>query len=154
IGSLAANLTIEGAALASGVIATGSALQAYAVATLVRRHLGVPRRFETVREVLFFVGLAAGGAIIAPTVALLPLATIYPLAAPGLGWNGWTGWRGDACGFLIFTPLILSWCAPGTVRWTLHKAFEAIAFGGLLLLAGEIVFTAGTFVMMPFVVWA
>jgi PAS domain S-box-containing protein len=157
IGSLAANLTVEGALLASVVIATGSTLQAFAVATLVRQQLGVPRRFERVREVLIFVGLAAGGAIIAPAVALLPLATVYPLAARDLAWNWWTWWQGDACGMLIFTPLILSWSAPGTVAWTLRRALEAVAFGLLLLLGTEFVFSAGfgrSFVLLPFIVWA
>jgi signal transduction histidine kinase len=157
LGSLAANLTIEGALLASFVIATGSALQAFAVATLVRGQLGVPRRFERVREVLKFVGLCAGGAIIAPTVALLPLATIYPLAASDLAWNWWTWWQGDASGMLIFAPLILSWSVPGTVSWTLRKAAEAVGFAALLLIASDIVFTGDfgrTFVLVPFVVWA
>jgi len=157
IGSFAANLTIEGALLASLIIATGSALQAFAVATLVRRQLGVPRRFERVQEVLRFVGLTVGGAIIAPTVALLPLATIYPLAGADLVSNWWTWWQGDACGMLIFTPLILSWSAPGTVSWTPRRGLEAIAFALLLVTATEIVFSAGfgrSFVLLPFIVWA
>jgi len=157
IGSFAANLSIEGALLASLVIATGSGLQAFAVATLVRRLLGVPRRFERVQEVLRFVGLTVGGAIIAPTVALLPLATIYPLAAADLVSNWWTWWQGDACGMLIFTPLILSWSAPGTVSWTPRRMLEAVAFTALLLVTTEIVFSAGfgrSFVLLPFIVWA
>jgi signal transduction histidine kinase len=157
IGSLAANLTIEGSLLASLVIATGSTLQAFAVATLVRRQLGVPRRFERVQEVLRFVGLAVGGAVIAPTVALLPLATIYPMATADLASNWWTWWQGDACGMLIFTPLILSWSAPGTVSWTRRRVAEALTFAALLFVAGSIVFTAGfgrTFVVMPFIMWA
>jgi signal transduction histidine kinase len=157
IGSLAANLTVEGRVVAPLVIATGSALQAFAVASLVRGQLGVPRRFERVREVLQFVGLVAGGAIIAPTVALLPLATIYPLAAGELAGNWWTWWQGDASGMLIFTPLILSWSAPGTVDWTPRRAAEAAFFAALLLLVGDIVFTGDlgrTFVLVPLVVWA
>ena len=156
IGSFAANLTVEGAVLASAIIATGSSLQAFAIATLVRRHLGVPRRFLRVGAVLSFVGLAAGGAVIAPTVALLPLATIYPMQVPDLASNWWTWWQGDACGMLIFTPLIVSWTEPG-IRWPARKVTEGVIFAVLLLLAGEIVFTAGfgrTFVMMPFIVWA
>ncbi|HYR37270.1 MAG TPA: MASE1 domain-containing protein [Burkholderiales bacterium] len=156
IGSFAANLMVEGAPLPAAVIAAGSSLQAYAVATLVRRHLGVPRRFTLVRDVLVFVGLAAGGAIIAPTVALVPLATIYPLKVPDIATNWWTWWEGDACGMLIFTPLILSWTAPG-IAWTRRRIVEALVFAVLLLAAGEIVFSGGfgrTFVMVPFIVWA
>src|SRR5882762_11494231 len=90
IGSFAANLMVEGAPLVAAAFATGSSLQAFAVATLVRRHLGVPRRFARVRDVLVFVGLVAGGAVIAPTVALVPLAAIYPLQVPDLATNWWT----------------------------------------------------------------
>jgi signal transduction histidine kinase len=156
IGSFAANLTVEGNLLVSAVIAAGSALQAFAVATLVRRHLGVPKRFERVREVLAFVGLAAGGAIIAPTVALLPLAAIYPLNAADLAWNWWTWWQGDASGMLIFAPLILSWTTRG-IAWTPRLALEAAGFLVLLFAAGEMVFSADfgrSFVLLPFVVWA
>jgi len=142
IGSFAANLTIEGAVLASAVIATGSTLQTVVVAALIRRELGVPRRFTQVREVLSFVGIAAAGAIIAPTVALLPLAILFPLPASELASNWWTWWQGDACGMLIFAPLVLSWSAPGIV-WRPRKVFEAVVFALLLLAAGEVVFTAG-----------
>jgi PAS domain S-box-containing protein len=156
LGSFAANLTVEGALLASTVIATGSSLQAFAIATLVRRHLGVPRRFVRVHEVLIFVGLVACGAIIAPSVALLPLATIYPLQVSDLVSNWWTWWQGDACGMLIFTPLVLSWTVPG-IAWPRQKRVEAVIFAALLFAAGEIVFSGGfgrTFVMVPFIVWA
>ncbi|HEX9432141.1 MAG TPA: MASE1 domain-containing protein [Burkholderiales bacterium] len=156
IGSFAANLTVEGAVLASAVIATGSSLQAFVVASLIRRTLGVPRRFAQVREVLIFVGIAAAGAVIAPSVALLPLATIFPLPRSDLAWNWWTWWQGDACGMLIFAPLLLSWSAPG-ITWRRRKIFEAAVFALLLIAAGEVVFTAGfgrTFVIVPFVIWA
>jgi signal transduction histidine kinase len=157
VGSAAANLSIEGALLPSLVIATGSSLQAFAIATLVRRQIGVPKRFERVQEVLRFVGLAVAGAIIAPTVALLPLAAVYPLPASQLAENWWTWWQGDACGMLIFTPLILSWSLAGTVRWTWRRALEAALFVTLLVATGAVVFTTGfgrTFVLLPFIIWA
>ena len=156
LGSFAANLTIEGDLLAAAVIATGSSLQAYAIATLIARHVGVPRRFARVREVVVFVSLIALGAIIAPTMALLPLAAIHPLPVRDLAANWWTWWQGDACGMLIFTPLILSWSVRG-IAWSPRRVLEAIAFTALLLAAGYVVFTGAagrTFVMVPFVVWA
>jgi PAS domain S-box-containing protein len=156
IGSFAANLTIEGAWLAAAVIATGSSLQAYAIATLMRRQMGVPRRFERVRDVAIFVGVVVSGAVIAPTLALLPLATLYPLPAMELVANWWTWWQGDACGMLLITPLVLTWSAPG-MTWTREKLLELIAFAALLLAAGDFVFTGSvgrTFVMVPFIVWA
>jgi PAS domain S-box-containing protein len=156
LASFAANVTVEGSVLASGVIATGSSLQVYAISTLVRRALGVPRQFTRVREVLVFVGLAASGAVIAPTVALLPLSVIYPLPAGDLASNWWTWWQGDMCGMLIFTPLVLSWTERG-ISWTGPRLLEAVVFSVLLLAAGDIVFTVGfgrTFVLVPFIVWA
>ncbi|MBW8906689.1 MAG: MASE1 domain-containing protein [Betaproteobacteria bacterium] len=155
-GSFAANLTIEGDVLAAAIIASGSSLQAYAIATLIMRHVGVPRRFLRVRETMGFVSIIAVGAVIAPTLALLPLAAVHPLPVAELGANWWTWWQGDACGMLIFTPLILSWSAPG-IAWTGRKVLEAMVFAALLLAAGYVVFTGGagrTFVMVPFVVWA
>ncbi len=156
LGSFAANVTIEGAMLASVVIATGSSLQAYVIVTLLRRRLGVLRRFERIQDVAIFVGLVVGGAVIAPTLALLPLATLYPLPAWDLASNWWTWWQGDACGMLLVTPLVLTWSVPG-MTWTREKVLEALAFAVLLLVAGDLVFTGSagrTFVMTPFVVWA
>src|SRR5258708_256097 len=156
IGSFAANLTVEGAVLASAVIATRSSLQAFFVASLIRRTLGVPRRFAQVREVLIFVGIAAAGAVIAPSVALLPLATIFPLPRSDLAWNWWTWWQGDACGMLIFAPLLLSWSAPG-ITWRRRKIFEAAAFWLLSNAAGEEGVSPGfgrTLVRVPFCLWS
>jgi len=156
LGSFAANLTIEGALLASAIIATGSSAQSFAVATMVRRYLGVPRNFVRAREVLLFVGLVAAGATLAPTAALLPLAAIYPLPGAELAANWWTWWQGDACGMLVFAPLVLSWTAPG-IAWSPRKALEAAAFTVALLVACQLVFGADlgrTFVLMPFIVWA
>ena len=156
LGSFAANAAIEGDFLAAAVIATGSALELYAVATLIGRRLGVPRRFERVRDVVTFVGLAAAGAIIAPTMALPPLAAVHPLLPGDLAANWWTWWQGDTTGMLVFTPLVLSWAARG-IAWTRPRILELVLFAALLLIAGEIVFTGSagrTFVMVPFVVWA
>jgi PAS domain S-box-containing protein len=156
LGSFAANITVGGSLLAAAVIATGSSLQAYAIAELVRRHVGVPRRFERVQQVASFVGLVVCGAVIAPTVALLPLATIYPLPAADLAVNWWTWWQGDACGMLAFAPLVLSWTVPG-IAWSRLRVLEAVLFALLLLVAGQVVFGEGygrTFVLIPFVIWA
>ena len=155
LGSFAANYAVQGSLLAPLVIASASSLQVYAIATLIERHLGVPRRFERVRQVGGFVGIVVCGAAIAPTVALLPLTLIHPLGAD-LAVNWWTWWQGDACGMLILAPLILTWSVPG-IRWTAKKAMEGALFAALLVLAGDVVFSTGlarTFVFMPFIIWA
>ena len=154
-GSLLANLTIDGAVLTSAIIAGGSSLQAVAMAALVRRHIGVPYHFENIDQVVRFFLLAALGSTIAPTLALLGLSTLHPMALETVLSNWSTWWQGDACGVLIFTPLILSWV--GKPRWKPRLLAEAAAFGVLLLGATQIVFHgsgARSFLVVPFIVWA
>jgi signal transduction histidine kinase len=154
--SFAANLTIDAAVAASAIIATGSTLQALVIAALVRRHLGVPHRFETVRQVMRFVAIAALGSTIAPTVALLPLALFYRIPFAELAGNWATWWQGDACGVLIFAPLVLGWFAPRTLAWTPPKLLEAALFA-VLLIGASVSLLAGvshTFLIVPFIVWA
>ena len=156
LGSFAANVTVEGDVLAAALIATGSTLQVHVIATLIARKVGVPRRFERVQQVAGFVALVAVGAVIAPSVALLPLAVVHPLPGAELATNWWTWWQGDACGMLILTPLILSWTVPG-VPWPRDKIVEGIVLAVLLAAAGLVVFSGGlgrTFVLMPFILWA
>ena len=157
IGSFVANVTIDAAFVASTIIATGSTLQTFVIAALVRKHIGVPQRFETVDQVVRFVLLVALGSTIAPTFALVPLAAYYgmPLAELAGNWSTW--WQGDACGILVFTPLILSWFTRSSVAWTPRKLVEAALFTILLLLSTHVVFSAGfarTFLIVPLIVWA
>jgi PAS domain S-box-containing protein len=163
IGSALANLHIEGAVLASVVIASASSAQALVAGSLLRRHVGVPYRFVSVRQVVIFVLLCAGAAVIAPTVALLPLAAAHEMPAQDLFWNWWTWWQGDASGMLVVAPLVLSWAAPDTIAWSRRRILEGLAFWVLLLLATDLVFRGGfgdvhpyatTFVLVPLVVWA
>ena len=163
IGSMAANVGVEASLLASAIMATGSALEAVAVAYLLRRFVGIRYRFVSVREVVTFVGLCALGATIAPTVALVALAIGPGLRGTDLFWNWWTWWQGDACGLILVTPLILSWCKPGTVVWTRRRASELVLFLGLLIVATHVAFGgrvvsepgyAPIFIVVPFIVWA
>jgi PAS domain S-box-containing protein len=162
VGSLIANLTIEGSVLASLVIASGSALQGVAGAELIRRHIGVPYRFRRAEDVVKFVALAALAATIAPTFALLPLGLMHPMAGMELFWNWWTWWQGDATGIILVTPLILNWVGRGSLRWTRDKILEGLLFAVLLLAAAHLVFSSGaagnspyatTFLIVPFIVW-
>jgi signal transduction histidine kinase len=156
IASLAANLTVEGALVVSALIATGSTLQALALAALVRRHVGVPRRFEAIEQVIRFVLVAASGSTIAPTLALIPLAAFYGMPLDELAGNWVIWWQGDACGVLVFAPLVLGWTAGGIPAWPPRKMLEAALFGFVLLAAAYLVFGAGIapgFLIVPLVVW-
>ncbi len=155
-GSFAANITIDWAYAASTIIATGSTLQTLAIAGLVREHIGVLHRFETVAHVVRFVLIAALGCAIAPTFALLPLGAFYEMSAVELAGNWATWWQGDLCGVLAFAPLILGWLAP-RAAWTPGKLLEAGVFGVVLLGASQLVLSAGferAFLIVPFIVWA
>jgi PAS domain S-box-containing protein len=163
IGSLAANLTIEGSLAASAVIATGSALQAVTGAELLRRYIGVPCRFVRPEDVVRFVCLAALTATIAPTCALLPLGLAHPMPGIELFRNWLTWWQGDATGIILVTPLVLSWAGPSGMRWTRARIAEGLAFALVLLAATHSVFGAGaagssayatTFLLVPFIIWA
>jgi signal transduction histidine kinase len=154
VGSFAANVSIEAAWLTAAVIAAGSSVQSVAIAALMRRHVGVPRRFESVRQVATFVVITALGSAIAPTFALAPLA-LNPAGDLLANWATW--WQGDACGVLVFTPLVLSWTTRGTVAWSASRIAEAALFAALLLVSAHFVFStplSHTFLVVPFVVWA
>ena len=157
IGSALANLSIDASIPSAIIIATGSTLQALVVSALLRRHVGIPYRFRHVQQVVKFVALSALGATIAPTVALIPLSLLYPLPGADLFANWRTWWQGDTSGILIFTPLILSWSARGTVQWMPRRVLEVLALAALLLAATHVAFSSGfgrTFVIVPLIVWA
>ena len=163
IGSFLANLLIEGSPFFAAIIATASTVQSVAAASLVRRHVGVPYRFTEVRQVVKFVVLCAAAAVIAPTVALPPLAFAHALELRAVLWNWWTWWQGDASGMLVVAPLVITWAASERVGWNARRVVEGTAFWLLLLAAAHLVFQGGieeasrystSFVLVPFVVWA
>jgi PAS domain S-box-containing protein len=163
VGSVLANLTIEGSVAASAVIATGSALQAVTGAELLRRYIGVPRRFVRPEDVVKFVCLAALTATIAPTCALLPLGLAHPMPGTALFHNWLTWWQGDATGIVLVAPLVLSWTGSSGMRWTRARVAEGLAFALVLLAATHAIFSADArgssvhatpFLLVPFIIWA
>jgi PAS domain S-box-containing protein len=162
LGSLAANLSIEGSFVSAVVIASASAVQAMLASSVIRRHVGIPYRFIKADQVIKFVCLCAVFATVAPSAALFPLAFAHPMSARDLFWNWWTWWQGDASGMLVATPLILSWMSRTPVAWEIRRVLEGIAFSILLAYAAHFVFRgfgdhgtySTTFIVMPFIVWA
>ena len=148
---------MDGALFASALIATGSTLQSLALAALVRRYIGVPLRFDAIEDVVKFVALAALGSTIAPTFALIPLGALYGIPLDELAGNWSTWWQGDACGVLVFAPLLLGWSSPGTQEWPPRRLLEAAFFALVLLVAAHFVFSSGiapSFLIVPLIVWA
>ena len=162
LGSLAANLSIEGSVLSALVIASGSAAQSTLASWAIGRHVGVPYRFAEVQQVIKFVGLCIVCATPAASVALVPLALSHSMSGRDLFWNWWTWWQGDTSGMLVATPLILSWVSKTASPWDLRRALEALALSILLLGSSYFIFQGfgesgaypTTFVVVPLIVWS
>ena len=163
IGAAIVNYTVNDSIFAAVMIATGNTLEALAGATLIRRSIGVPHRFERGEDVVKFVAFCAASATIAPTIGLVPLSI-----ANGLAWTelvrNWLTWlQGDITGIVIVTPLLLTWCSRDALVWSARYAYEGIVFALLLAIAAIGVFGyvaqplapfARAFVILPFIVWA
>src|SRR5262245_11418183 len=73
LGAALVNYTVNSSLPLAVMMATGNALEALAGAALMRRYVGVPRRFERARHVLVFVMIAAVSCTIAATIAVLSM---------------------------------------------------------------------------------
>jgi len=121
--------------LAASGIAVGSTLQALAGRLLIARFVGLPLRFDSVRDIvrlLVFAGPLT--CIVAATIgvgALLALGIVAPADA-ARNWLAW--WSGDTLGVLLFMPLVL--LAPGSreqLTWR-AKRIGPLPLAALLLL--------------------
>ena len=160
IGAALVNLTVETSFVPAVLIATGNTLEAVVGAALVRRWVGVPRRFERGEDVIKFVIIAAASATIAATVANAVLAFRHTLPAPEIAWNWVTWWQGDAAGIIIVAPLILTWSARGAVGWSRLTVLEAVCCLLLLLVMSRLIFGLGaaggyplTIAILPLIIW-
>ena len=70
LGAALANLTVQASALGAVLIGTGNALEAVVGASLIRRFIGVPRRFDSGEDVFKFVGSAAIASTVAATIGV------------------------------------------------------------------------------------
>ena len=163
IGAALVNLTVEFSWVASALIGTGNTLEALAGATLIRRFIGVPYRFERGEDVVKFIALSALSATVAATVGVMPLVFGHTLSAPQILANWWTWWQGDACGIAVVTPLMLSWSVRGAEASPPSGKLEAASFVLLLLAVLYTVFgyrgqTAAPyqwpFLILVLVIWA
>jgi len=163
IGAALVNLTVESSWPASVLIGTGNTLEALAGATLVRRFIGVPYRFERGEDVVKFIALSALSASVAATVGTMPLVFGHPLPSPQVFANWWTWWQGDVSGIVVVAPLILSWSARDAEIPQPAGKLEAVCFVLSLLAVMSAVFGYGSqttspyqwpFLILLFVIWA
>lgn len=163
LGAALVNYTVSSSPILAVLLGTGNALEALAGAALIRRYMGVPRRFEHCRDVIIFVAIAALICTIASTVAVLSMGTLGLVSWTDIPANWWTWWQGDVSGIIIVTPLILSWRLRRAAPWSRGKKLEAFCLGGLLLIVTHFVFGDATeflspfpltFAILPLMMWA
>jgi len=162
IGAALVNVAVDSSLIAAAAIATGNTLEALAGSALIRRHVGDPAQFQRGEDVLKFIALCAVASTIAATGALIPISIGHPLSWEQSFRNWWTWWQGDLSGMIVTAPLILSWSASNSERWSSEGKFEVAVFG-LLLVIAAVLLTAGdgtnfaplslTFVALPFIIW-
>ena len=163
LGAALVNYTVNASPILAALLGTGNALEALAGAALIRRYMGVPRRFEHCRDVVIFVAVAALSCTIASTVAVLSIGILGLVSWTDIPANWWTWWQGDVSGIILVTPLILSWRQRRAAPWSHAKKLEALCLGGLLLIVTHLVFGDATeylspfpltFVIIPIMMWA
>ncbi|MGH8594461.1 MAG: EAL domain-containing protein [Gammaproteobacteria bacterium] len=116
-------------------IATGSTLQAFFAAFLLRRVVGTSRP-EGLCEAIKFLGIAAVSCLIASCVGVttLVLASLVPLGNYPYTWFIW--WLGDLAGILIVTPVLIFLSQRSRPQLSSQMAFPLLGFGsGLTLIA-------------------
>jgi diguanylate cyclase (GGDEF)-like protein/PAS domain S-box-containing protein len=141
LGAFLVNVAATGRVTLSLAIACGNTLEAVLAASLVNRHAGGRKAFDTSRDVLKFALLAAGISTIGSAaigVGALVGGTEATLAEFPRLFMTW--WLGDAVGILVVAPLIVLWIDRPRPEWR-GRAIE-----GLLLL--------GTLVAIPLVVFS
>jgi PAS domain S-box-containing protein len=142
IGAFVANATSDVSLAVAAGITVGNTLEAVVGAYALRR-LGFRVGFDRVRDVLWFVGVAA---VAATTISATNGVTVLRIADGlqddyGRAWLLW--WFGDAAGALLVAPLLLVWAANRHRRPSPRTALEFAAVCGALAAASAVVFLAG-----------
>jgi len=164
LGAAAVNLTVQSSVIAAIFIGSGNALEAIVGATLIRRFMGVPRRFERGEDVFVFVAIAAAAATVAATIGASSIAASGAIGIRDFPVNWWTWWQGDTSGMIVVTPLLLAFSAPRARTWTRARNVEVAGFAAVVALAGFLSFSGGVHwldssplllvLTLPPVIWA
>lgn len=162
-----ANTHLAWMSMLAGVgIATGSVLQAWAGAFLIRRLIGERVLFSHAHNIFKFTLIELVSCIVSPTLGstTLYLCHFIDLTAYANSWV--TFWLGDATGVLVFAPLILIWLqqptgirstvrpVPKPSRWAL--ILEVGIWFTLLFLVSVIAFGYSypiEYMLVPLLVW-
>jgi diguanylate cyclase (GGDEF)-like protein len=109
---------LQASLLIGAITGIGSTLQAFFGATLVNRFVGRADPLISDRKIITF--LALGGPVACVTsssigIATLTVKNILSVGDIALSWLIW--WVGDVIGVLVFTPIMLVFCAQPKALW-------------------------------------
>ena len=150
--------------LFAAAAAVGNPLQALAAVYLLRRLASFDRALGRIRDVLWFVALAAAASpLISATVGLagLHLTGLTTWTDSPIVWFVW--WSGDAMGVLLVAPLLLTLPDWRAEKWPPGRIAEgaALLLGAVIICrwiyqdTGDFEMTGAlTYLAFPFVIWA
>ena len=96
--------------VASIVIAAGAALQAVVGRALIARYIGLPLRFDQLKQLVALIVLGGPLAgLIGASVGVVTLWFAGALTTAQLAGNWLVWWAGDVVGVVVFLPLVLIW---------------------------------------------
>lgn len=160
-GSIASDM-MSGYSLPLAIFAaSANAFDAAVGAWVLRRLLGSPIHFSSIRAV---VVLAVGVVLVTNAVTALPGALMLTVGfgSPFLrNWSVW--WAGDGLGMLIVAPVILTWTETlrRRTRVPATKVVEAFLLAALTLTAASLVLgpahalvPSGPYLLFPLMLWA
>jgi signal transduction histidine kinase len=141
LGAVIANWLVGAPLVAAIGIGIGNTLEGLIGASLLRSACGPRIHLDRVRDVTFFVVLAAGtSAMIAATIGVVSLSFAGVVSGPQIGTTWWTWWLGDLIGDLLVVPLALTWAERPRVRIVFARAIETIGIALLFSAATTLVF--------------
>lgn len=158
IGAFIANAGSDVSVPVAAAIAIGNTLEAVTAHSLLKR-VRFDIAFRRVRDVLYFIGLAAlvATAVSATIgVSTLVVANAIEFGSFGGEWLLW--WFGDLIGALLVAPLILVWGAQLRARRIPGRLPELVVMLVLLCVTASAIFIGGNwqypYVIFPLLVWA
>jgi signal transduction histidine kinase/ActR/RegA family two-component response regulator len=134
VGAFLVNLTTAGNIVTSLCIAAGNSIEALCGAWLVRQFAGGVRVLERAQDLFKFFLIAIVATAVSASIGstTLAVARLMPWPSYGAVWLTW--WLGDLTGYLLVTPLILSWWR--NPHWREERERNLELFGLLILLIG------------------
>lgn len=121
-------------------IAIGSTLQTLAGRALIARYIGLPLRFDHLRQMMALIAL--GGPLVCLIASSIGVATLWltgVLSTQQLAEKWFLWWGGDVLGVIVFLPLVL--VCPGrqeriTWRGTAVRSLPIMAMAALMVPLG------------------